>query len=51
LRLGVEFVGAVGGFFAMSLDTVVLKFKPPFAWREFLIQNSVCGTGADRRDD
>jgi phospholipid/cholesterol/gamma-HCH transport system permease protein len=31
-------VRAVGGFFAMSLDAVVLMFKPPFAWREFLLQ-------------
>ena len=31
-------VRAVGGFFALSLDTFVLMFKPPFAWREFLIQ-------------
>jgi hypothetical protein len=23
----------IGDFFAMSLDTVVLTFKPPFAWR------------------
>ena len=29
---------AVGGFFAMALDTLVLMFKPPFAWREFLLQ-------------
>lgn len=29
----------VGGFFAMSLDTFVLMFKPPFAWREFLTQS------------
>lgn len=29
---------AVGGFFAMSLDTVVMAFKRPFAWREFLLQ-------------
>jgi phospholipid/cholesterol/gamma-HCH transport system permease protein len=28
----------VGGFFAMSLDTFVLMFKPPFAWREYLLQ-------------
>jgi phospholipid/cholesterol/gamma-HCH transport system permease protein len=28
----------VGGFFAMSLDAFVLMFKPPFAWREFLVQ-------------
>jgi phospholipid/cholesterol/gamma-HCH transport system permease protein len=31
-------VKAVGDFFAMSLDTVVFMFKPPFAWREFLLQ-------------
>lgn len=31
-------VRAVGGFFAMSLDTFVLIFTPPFAWREFLNQ-------------
>jgi phospholipid/cholesterol/gamma-HCH transport system permease protein len=29
----------IGGFFAMSLDTFVLMFKPPFAWREFLTQS------------
>jgi len=32
-------VRAVGGFVAMSLDTLVLIFKPPFAWREFLLQS------------
>jgi len=32
-------VRAVGGFVAMSLDTLVLMFKPPFAWREFLLQS------------
>ena len=31
-------VRAFGGFFAMSLDTFVLMFKPPFAWREYLLQ-------------
>jgi phospholipid/cholesterol/gamma-HCH transport system permease protein len=31
-------VRAVGGFFAMALDALVLTFKPPFAWREFLLQ-------------
>lgn len=31
-------VRAVGGFFAMSLDTFVLMFKRPFAWREYVIQ-------------
>ncbi len=29
---------AVGGFFAMSLDTFVLMFRRPFAWREYVIQ-------------
>ncbi|CAJ1511090.1 MlaE family ABC transporter permease [[Mycobacterium] burgundiense] len=28
----------IGAFFAMSADTFVLMFKPPFAWREFLTQ-------------
>jgi phospholipid/cholesterol/gamma-HCH transport system permease protein len=31
-------IRAIGDFFAMSLDTFVLMFKPPFAWREFLLQ-------------
>lgn len=31
-------VRAIGGFYAMTLDTFILMFKPPFAWREFLIQ-------------
>jgi len=29
---------AVGGFFALALDTLVEMFKPPFAFREFLLQ-------------
>ena len=29
---------AVGGFSAMALDTLVVMFKRPFAWREFLEQ-------------
>src|SRR5882757_3740157 len=29
---------AVGGFFALALDTMVQMFKPPFAWREFVLQ-------------
>ncbi|MGB3481029.1 MAG: ABC transporter permease [Mycobacterium sp.] len=29
---------AVGGFFAMSLDTFAMMFRPPFAWREFVMQ-------------
>jgi phospholipid/cholesterol/gamma-HCH transport system permease protein len=32
-------VRAIGDFFAMSLDTFVLMFKPPFAWRELLLQS------------
>ena len=31
-------VRAVGGFYGMALDTFVLMFKPPFAWREFILQ-------------
>jgi phospholipid/cholesterol/gamma-HCH transport system permease protein len=31
-------VRALGGFFAMCLDTLVQMFRPPFAWREFLLQ-------------
>ena len=30
--------GLFGGFVAMSLDTMVGIFKPPFAWREYLEQ-------------
>ncbi|CAN5605081.1 ABC transporter permease [soil metagenome] len=29
---------AVGGFFAMSVDTFILMFRRPFAWREFVLQ-------------
>lgn len=29
----------VGDLVAMSLDTFVLMFKPPFAWREYLLQS------------
>ena len=29
---------AVGDFYAQTLDTLVAMFKPPFAWREFLLQ-------------
>lgn len=29
---------AFGGFFSMALDAGVLMFKPPFPWREFLLQ-------------
>lgn len=31
-------VRSLGGFFAMALDTLVMMFKPPFAWREYLLQ-------------
>ena len=31
-------VRAVGGFYGMALDTFVTMFKPPFAWREFILQ-------------
>ncbi len=29
---------AVGDFYAMALDAFVEMFKPPFAWREFVLQ-------------
>jgi phospholipid/cholesterol/gamma-HCH transport system permease protein len=29
----------LGDFFAMMLDTFVLMVRPPFAWREFLLQS------------
>ena len=32
-------VRAMGGFFAMSLDTFVAMVKPPFAWREYILQS------------
>ena len=31
-------VRSIGDFFAMSLDTFVFMFRPPWAWREFLLQ-------------
>lgn len=30
---------ALGDFFALALDTFVQMFKPPWAWREFLLQS------------
>jgi phospholipid/cholesterol/gamma-HCH transport system permease protein len=30
--------GALGGFYALTFDTLVSIPKPPFAWREFLLQ-------------
>jgi phospholipid/cholesterol/gamma-HCH transport system permease protein len=29
---------ALGGFFAVCLDTLVMMFRPPWAWREFVDQ-------------
>lgn len=34
-----KLVQALGGFFAMSLDTLVALFRPPFAWREYILQS------------
>jgi phospholipid/cholesterol/gamma-HCH transport system permease protein len=31
-------VRSIGEFFAMSLDTFVQMFRPPWAWREFIVQ-------------
>jgi phospholipid/cholesterol/gamma-HCH transport system permease protein len=31
-------IRSIGDFFAMSLDTFVFMFRPPWAWREFLLQ-------------
>jgi phospholipid/cholesterol/gamma-HCH transport system permease protein len=39
MSLGGKPVRAMGGFFAMSLDTFVLMFKPPFAWKEYILQS------------
>lgn len=39
LAVATKPVRAVGGFFAMSLDTFVLMFRPPFAWKEYLFQS------------
>jgi phospholipid/cholesterol/gamma-HCH transport system permease protein len=30
---------AIGGFYAMVMDTLVLMVRPPFAWREFVLQS------------
>src|SRR3981189_3656655 len=37
--LGGKPIRALGGFFAMSLDTFVRMFKPPFAWKEYVLQS------------
>lgn len=31
-------VTSLGGFFAMTFDTFVQMFQPPFAWREYVFQ-------------
>jgi phospholipid/cholesterol/gamma-HCH transport system permease protein len=31
-------IRAVGGFYAMALDTVIAMVRPPFAWRELILQ-------------
>jgi phospholipid/cholesterol/gamma-HCH transport system permease protein len=37
-RQALEPARALGDFFAMCLDTLVQLFRPPWAWREFLLQ-------------
>jgi phospholipid/cholesterol/gamma-HCH transport system permease protein len=37
--LGTRVMTPLGGFFAMSLDTFLVAFKPPWPWREFLQQS------------
>src|ERR1700724_717973 len=32
-------IRAMGGFFALSLDTFVMMFRPPFAWKEYILQS------------
>lgn len=32
-------VRAFGGFFSMTLDVFILMWRPPFAWREFILQS------------
>src|SRR5258705_8255861 len=39
MSLGAKPVRAMGGFFAMSLDTFVAMLKPPFAWKEYILQS------------
>ena len=38
-HMAIKPVRAMGGFFAMSLDTFVQMFKPPFAWKEYILQS------------
>src|SRR3954451_10528158 len=37
--LGGKPVRAMGGFFAMAMDTFVAMFTPPFAWKEYILQS------------
>ncbi|WP_241473199.1 MlaE family ABC transporter permease [Mycolicibacterium neoaurum] len=32
-------VRSFGGFFSMTLDVFTLMFRPPFAWREYILQS------------
>src|ERR1700731_2189309 len=32
-------IRGVGGFFALSRDTFVMMFRPPFAWKEYILQS------------
>ncbi len=36
---GLKPLSVVGGFYAMTLDMFVAMGKPPFQWREFLLQS------------
>lgn len=38
IALATKPLGALGGFFAMAVDTLIIMFKPPFAWREYVLQ-------------
>lgn len=40
-RIATYPLGSFGGFVAMSLDTCVLAFQRPFAWRELVLQSWV----------
>ena len=31
-------IRGIGEFYAMTLDTLVLMFRPPWEWREFIVQ-------------
>ena len=38
MTLATKPLGALGGFFAMSIDTFAAMFRPPFAWHEYVLQ-------------